>query len=254
MKLKLLPLYFILILITCLVAGCVDEQTKNEDDTNTVPATVDEAEFAQIMAEANSAYIKALVSTSQKNTSASEASINLLVERLTYVSETYGQAPPEMYANDKNWTGEIKRAVLIAAYSQEMLASGDIEAAHNALEPMRDLFFSLHERNGVIHMGDLLTVFHASMEEAITFANANDTGMVASYIPTLEEEWQDVKDSDRPASADEEYDQTLAQVDSAIGVLNSSLTTGDSAEIKTNAENLRLAFARVFAKYGVVIS
>ncbi|WMW22791.1 hypothetical protein RE476_02915 [Methanolobus mangrovi] len=252
MKLKLFPLYLILILLTCLVAGCVDEQVKSEDDTNA--ATVDEAEFAQIMAEANSAYIKALVSTSQKNTSASEASINLLVEKLTYVSETYGQAPPEMYANDKNWTSEIKRAVLIAAYSQEMLASGDIEAAHTALEPMRDLFFSLHERNGVIHMGDLLTVFHASMEEAITFANANDTERVASYIPTLEQEWQDVKDADKPASADEEYEQTLAQVDSAIGVLNSSIINGDSAEIRTNAENLRLAFARVFAKYGVVIS
>jgi hypothetical protein len=59
MKLKLLPLCPTIMLITCLIAGCVDEQIKSEDNTSTIPATVNEAEFAQIMAEANTAYIKA---------------------------------------------------------------------------------------------------------------------------------------------------------------------------------------------------
>ncbi|WP_342305291.1 hypothetical protein [Methanolobus sp. ZRKC5] len=254
MKLKLLFVYSLIIISTFLIAGCVDEQVKNKDDTAAIPVIVDEIEFAEIMAEANTVYIEALVSTSQKNVSASQSSIDELVGKLTYVSDTYREAPPEMYTNDKNWASEIKRAVLIAEYSQEMLEEGDIETAHSTLEIMRDLFFGLHERNDVIHMGDLLTVFHASMEEAIDAANANDTEMVAAYIPTLKEEWQAVKDAEKPESADDGYKPALAQVDSAIGVLNYSVASGNLTDIKTESENLRLAFAKVFVKYGVVIS
>lgn len=252
MKQKILFLYLVLVVTTCFIGGCVEDQGKIEDDMNTV--TVDSGEFVNVMAEANTAYIKALVSTSQKNISASESSIDLLVNKLTYIADTYGEAPPEVYGSDNNWTADIRSSVQIAESSQQLLNSGDIEAAHLALEPMRDLFFNLHERNGIIYMGDRLTIFHTTMEEAIDAANTNDTEMVATYIPKLESEWQLVKDSDRPDTADESYDQILGQVDDAIGALNNSVVSGNSTEIQTNSENLRLAFAKVFAKYGVVIS
>lgn len=254
MKIKLLSLCLILILSLSFISGCVDKQTKTDKNTTTISDTVDEAKFAEVMKEANTAYIKALVSTSQKNVSASQAAIDELVNKLTYMSDNYGQAPPAMYANDTSWTTEIERAKLIASNSQELLAGGDIEAAHTALEPMRDLFYSLHERNGVIHMGDLLTIFHATMEEAIGAANANDTEKVATYVPKLKSEWQNVTNADKPSSADENYAQVLGQVDNAIVVLNNSVSSGNLTEVKTNSENLRLAFSKTFAKYGVVIS
>lgn len=254
MKMKLIFVYFLIIISTFLIAGCVDEQVKNNDHTTAIPVTVNETEFNGIMAEANTAYIKALVSTSEKNISASKSSIDELVGKLTYVSDAYGEAPPEIYATDKNWASEIKRAVLIAESSQEMLEEGDIETAHSTLEIMRDLFFGLHERNDVIHMGDLLTVFHASMEEAIDAANANNTEMVAAYIPMLEDEWQAIKDAEKPENADDGYEPALAQVESAILVLNYSVESGNLTDIKTNSKKLRLAFAKVFTKYGVVIS
>lgn len=245
---------FTLLLSTCLISGCVGEQIKNEDETTAIPATVNETEFTELMAEANTVYIKALVSTSHKNISASESSIDELVDKLRYVYDKYGEAPPQMYANDKNWAIEIKRAVLIAEYSQEMLEEDDIETAHSTLEIMRDLFFSLHERNDVIHVGDLLTVFHASMEEAVDAANASNTEMIAAYIPTLKEEWQAVKDAEKPKSADNGYETALAQVDNAILVLNNSVASGNLTDIKTDSEKLRLAFNEVFVEYGVVIS
>lgn len=254
MKIKLFSLCLILILCLSFISGCVDEQTKSAENTTTISGTVDEAKFAEVMNEANTAYIKALVFTSQKNVSASQAAIDQLVNKLTYVSDNYGQAPPAMYTNDTSWKTEIERAKLIASNSQKLLADGDIEDAHTALEPMRDLFYSLHERNGVIHMGDLLTEFHATMEETIDAANANDTEKVVTYIPKLKTEWQNVTNADKPASADENYVQVLGQVDNAIVVLNNSVSSGNLTEVKTNAENLRLAFSKAFAKYGVVIS
>ncbi|MDK2937930.1 MAG: hypothetical protein PWQ51_94, partial [Methanolobus sp.] len=99
-----------------------------------------------------------------------------------------------------------------------------------------------------------LTRFHMNMEEAIDAANVNDTETVSSYIPTLKSEWQDVKNAEKPPSADDNYNQSLATVDTAIEVLGESASTGNSTLLKEDAEKLRLAFAKVFAKYGVVIS
>lgn len=253
MKQKMTALCLLLTMIFVLVAGCVDNDNENTDITTTNDI-VNETNFTEVMKEANTFYVKSLVSTSQKNMSTSQTYVGELVDKITYVSETYGTAPPEMYANDKNWQTEIKRAVIIAEYSQEMLDENDIEAAHTALEPMRNLFFSLHERNNVLHMGDYLTMFHMTMEEAITTANRNDTEIVASCIPELKSQWQDVKDADRPASADNNYNQKLATVDTAIEVLEGSVENGNNTQIQQDAESLRLAFAKVFAKYGVVIS
>lgn len=204
---------------------------------------MNETDFTGIMAETNTVYIKALVSTSQKNISPSKSSIDELVGKLSYVSDTYGEAPPQMYANDKNWAIEIKRAVLIAEYSQEMLEEDDIETAHSTLEIMRDLFFSLHEKNDVIQVGDLLTVFHASMEEAIDAANANNIEMLAACMSTLKEEWQAVKDAEEPESADD-GEPALARVDDALVVLNNSVATGNLTDIRTDSEKLRLAFTK----------
>ncbi|TQD23553.1 hypothetical protein [Methanolobus vulcani] len=192
MKAKLLCTCIFIVVLLAVISGCVEDSSEN-DKTETTVIVVNETEFSQVMEEANTAYVKALISTSQKNVNASTSSIDELVSKLTYVSDTYGENPPEMYVNDKDWKTEIKRAVLIAEHSQEMLeVEGDIEAAHTGLEPMRDLFFSLHERNNVLHMGDYLTIFHMTMEAAIDAASINDTETVTTYIPTLKREWQDV--------------------------------------------------------------
>nr|WP_321498485.1 hypothetical protein [uncultured Methanolobus sp.] len=252
MKFKLL-FTCILALASVLICGCVDDTTENEKTEPTIEV-VNETEFTYTMEEANAAYVKALVATSQKNITETELSINELITKLGYIADTYGENPPEIYAMDRNWKTEIKRAVLIAEYSQEMLDEEGIEAAHSALEPMRELFFSLHERNNCLHMGDHLTRFHMLMEESIAAASINDTETVASYIPVLKSEWKNVNDADIPYTADSNYNQSLATVDTAIEVLEEKTATGNSTLVQEDAENLRLAFAKVFAKYGVVIS
>jgi hypothetical protein len=253
MKAKLLCTCIFFAILLAVISGCVEDSSEN-DKTETTVIVVNETEFSQVMEEANTAYVKALISTSQKNVNASTSSIDELVNKLAYVSDTYGDNPPEMYTNDKNWKTEIKRAVLIAEHSQEMQeVEEDIEAAHTGLETMGNLFFSLHERNNILHMGDYLSIFHMSMEEAVDAASINDTERVATYIPTLKSEWQDVKDAEKPVLADSNYNQSLATVDNAIEILEKSSATGDAIQVQEDAENLKLAFANVFAKYGVVI-
>ncbi|MDI3487096.1 MAG: hypothetical protein PWQ50_2316, partial [Methanolobus sp.] len=123
MKIRMLLTLFTCIFLAislALVSGCV-EDTDETKETEDPVVVVNETEFEQIMEEANTAYVNALISTSQKNVNASQSSINELVNKLSYVYDTYGENPPEMYSEDRNWEIEIKRSVLIAKHSQEML-------------------------------------------------------------------------------------------------------------------------------------
>lgn len=230
------------------------EGTEEEAEAEVGTGDLAEAEFNALMQKANSNYVKALVSTSKKDYNASSEALSGLVEDLTAVSEDYTKNPPAVYAADEKWPETIDEALAIAVDSRKKLLGNDIEAAHTALEPMRDLFLELHRRNGIELMGDRMTEFHATMEIAIEDANENNTAAVAALIPELKEEWESVSSAEPPESADENYEASLQAVEIKITELENAANLDDAEETKIVAEELRQAFAQVFAKYGVVIA
>lgn len=230
------------------------EGTIKETETEIKTSDLMDAEFVALMQKANSNYVKALVSTSKKDYNASSEALSGLVEDLTAVSEGYTENPPAVYAADKEWPENLDKALTIAVNSRENLLENDIEAAHTALEPMRDLFLELHRRNGIDLMGDRLTEFHTLMEIAIEDANKNDTAAVVALIPELEAKWESVSNAEPPESADENYEASLQAVELKITELGNAATLNDTEETIKVAEELRQAFAQVFAKYGVVIA
>jgi len=254
-------------------AGCVsDSGTETEDEPEI--ATEDEkdaedqepeseegvepggrdAEFEDLMQSANSNYVKALVSTSRKDYNASEEALDGLVEDLETVKAEYAENPPAVYAADEKWPETLDEALAIAESSREHLRENDIEAAHEALEPMRDLFREVHRRNEIDLMGDRLTDFHTIMEIAVDAANENDTVSVAIIIPELEITWEAVASAEPPETADENYEASLEAVELKIHELENAAVLNDEEETKKVAEEMRHAFAQVFAKYGVVIA
>ncbi|HIH92646.1 TPA: hypothetical protein HA338_00905 [Methanosarcina acetivorans] len=277
MKIKVLITVLLALTLITFGAGCVSdsggednpateegtgdgiEEAEAGEEVNEVSFSGNEselmtAEFDALMQKANSNYVKALVSTSKKDYSASSEALSGLVEDLTAVSEGYTEKPPAIYASDEQWPETIDKALAIAVDSQEKLLENDIDAAHTALEPVRDLFFELHARNGIDLMGDRMTEFHTTMEIAIEDANENNTTAVAAHIPELEEEWESVSNAEPPASADENYEASLHAVELKITELESASNLNDTEETIKVAEELRQAFAQVFAKYGVVIA
>jgi len=262
MKIKLLIAVLLALALITFGAGCVSDSGKenitteegNEEGFSGNESELRAAEFDALMQKANSNYVKALVSTSKKDYNASSEALSGLVEDLTAVSEGYTELPPAVYASDKKWPETIDKALEIAVYSQEKLLENDIDTAHAALEPMRDLFLELHRRNGIDLMGDRLTEFHTTMEIAIEDANKNDTAAVAALIPELEKEWENVTSAEPPKSADENYEASLQAVELKITELGNAASLNDTEETIKVAEELRQAFAQVFAKYGVVIA
>ena len=245
---------------TAIPAGEVEVEEKVEaggsenEIFDTQIGEVRDAKFDDLMEDANSNYVEALISTSKKDYNSSEKALEGLVEKLTVVSEGYVQNPPSAYADDEKWPETAYEAVDIAVNSREYLLRNDIEAAHEALEPMRDLFLELHRRNGIDLMGDRLTEFHTIMEIAIEDANKNDTDAVAALIPELEARWETVASAEPPESADEDYEASLEAVELKIHELETAAALNDEEETIKAAEEMRQAFAQVFAKYGVVIA
>ncbi|WP_440954439.1 hypothetical protein ACSAZK_12480 [Methanosarcina sp. Mfa9] len=206
------------------------------------------------MQSSNSNYVKALVSTSRNEYNASEEVLDALVEDLEAVKAEYAENPPAVYAADEKWPETLDEALAIAESSREQLRENDIEAAHEALEPMRDLFLELHQRNGIDTMGDRLTEFHTIMEIAVDAANENDTVAVVTLIPELELRWEAVASAEPPETADENYEASLEAVELKIHELETAAILNDEEETKKVAEEMRRAFALVFVKYGVVIA
>lgn len=234
--------------------GAAGEGIVEETETEVETVDLRDAEFEALMQKANSNYVKALVSTSKKDYNASSDALSGLVEDLTVVSEGYTENPPAVYATDEKWPETVDGALAIAVDSREKLLENDIEASHTALEPMRDLFLDLHRRNGIDLMGDRMTDFHTLMEIAIEDANKNDTAAVVAFIPELEAKWEGVSNAEPPESSDENYEASLQAVELKITELGNAATLNDTGETIKVAEELRQAFAQVFAKYGVVIA
>lgn len=231
-----------------------DAEDQEPESEEGVEAEGEDSEFEALMQSANSNYVKALVSTSRNDYNASEEALDGLVEDLEAVKAEYTENPPAVYATDEKWPETLDEALAIAESSREHLRENDIETAHEALEPMRDLFFDLHQRNGINLMGDRLTSFHTLMEIAIEDANKNDTAAVATLIPELEIRWEAVASAEPPETADENYEASLEAVELKIHELETAAVLNDEEETKKIAEEMRQAFAQVFAKYGVVIA
>ena len=235
-------------------AGTAGEGTGEEVETEVETGNVGDAEFNTLMQKANSNYVKALVSTSKKDYNASSEALSGLVEDLTAVSEGYTENPPVVYAADEKWLETVDGALAIAVDSREKLLENNIETSHTALEPMRDIFLELHRRNGIDLVGDRMTDFHTLMEIAIEDADKNDTAAVVSLIPELEAKWEGVSNAEPPESADENYEASLGSVELKIHELENAANLEDEEKTRKVAEELRQAFAQVFAKYGVVIA
>lgn len=65
---------------------------------------------------------------------------------------------------------------------------------------------------------------------------------------------ESVRSAEPPESADENYEASLEAVELKIHELENAAVLNDAEETKKVAEELRQAFAQVFAKYGVVIA
>lgn len=262
--LSLLLFLLLLLILTTFVSGCIldsgndtasevsGEETPFEEERELRDA--EEADFKALMRNANSYYVKALISTSKKDYPASEKALAALIGVLNSVETRYVENPPAPYAGDEAWPETLAQALNITKASQTYLQENDIDSAHEALEPMRDLFLDLHQRNDIDLMGDRLTRFHTVMEHAVEAAGKNDTTGVGMLVPELEFLWGSVEAAEPPENADEAYEASLEAVELKIHELEIAVILNDAEETKKVAEELKGAFAKMFGKYGVVIA
>jgi hypothetical protein len=90
----------------------------------------------------------------------------------------YYESPPPEYSDDARWQADLAAITGRLHIAEWMAVGGDMAGAHEALEPVRQIWMDVRERNGAWWFGDELTRYHDVMEPIVLWATGQTHGGV----------------------------------------------------------------------------
>ena len=225
-------------------------------------ATAVRADIVTDSAAFDRAYIPALALTNQGNAEKSKAAM----VRLNQAWRVYSQAHRQDNPGDGAWMNgytEIDRR--IAAADAMVARGGQLEEAHDALEPVRVILMQLRQKHGVDYYLDYQTAFHEPMEAIALAAKGKtpatltqqDLATIRNTISALDARWSVVRnasfdpanfgfDSARAAKVKE-----LLQLETdAIAALKKALAGPDKSVMIQRAVAIKPPFAQLYMLFG----
>ena len=157
-------------------------------------------DFDSALAAWNAFYKRSLYATQRVYPEAAKRPLGMSHEAWYQVISRYYEGPPAEYAKDPRWRGDLAAITGHLHLAEWLVSAGDMEAAHEALEPVRQIWLEVRERNGVRHFGDELTRFHEAMEPVVLWGTGQTHGGVTdenieefyAKVVVLDEAWQRV--------------------------------------------------------------
>ncbi len=139
------------------------------------------------------AYIPALALSNQNKPEAARKAMTILDEQWAAFSRSFGARFPE-----PDWRQGVERTGAVFAEAGALLQKGDLPAAHEALEEVRDIWVHLREGRSIPSYVDYLNRYHESMEEvaAVTSGRTPATlgdaqiAQIRSLLPKARERWE----------------------------------------------------------------
>jgi hypothetical protein len=160
---------------------------------------------------------------------------------------------PEPYAREAGGAALHARVAAILAKAGTEAASGQLPAAHETLEEIRDLLGGFRARNGVFTFSDLMNAYHEEMERAAPLAAEAATKMaelreLAGVLHYLAARLL----PGAPASlrADADFAALEAANRAAADAFRGAVRGGDPAAIRQAAGALRQSYSRLFLRFG----
>lgn len=112
-------------------------------------------------------YRAALFATNAGKQPDADRALAALEGKWDALAGTYGDAPPPHFADDPFWADTLAAVDGLIATAAAQVAAGDLPAAHETLEGVRDSFGALHRRNGIETFSDRMNAYHAEMEHVL---------------------------------------------------------------------------------------
>ena len=216
------------------------------------------AKLITISAKLDRLYIPALALTNQGKPEPSRKAIQRLKAQLPKLSETAASEEAATQGLLEGMTEVVKEA-------ERLAASGKLQEAHEALEPIREQLAERRRQLGVTYPLDVLSDYHAVMEAIVkpaTKAEASqiDRGLrseIAELAAEASKVWAvaeqtsfDLAEPPTGWPTHEATQENTTAVRASITRLNQALRDGDNQALLLAARGLKPVFAKLYMSFG----
>lgn len=223
---------------------------------------VDPADKLATFAAFDRVYIPALALTNQVKLPQATAALKRLRQAW---NEQLEPAFLTAFPGDKQWPAKVGQVSGAMTSAAAHLQTGECLAAHEALEPVRDLLAKTRRRNGVDYPLDQLAAFHTTMEAIVKPAKEMTPAEVTpEYLAALKEQtaaaatqWEQVEQTDfqlepfgKPASDQTLLDRMIQAERAALEALAKSLNDAPPEAVLKSAVAIKRPFAQAYMFFG----
>jgi hypothetical protein len=224
----------------------------------------DQPDFDSALAAWNTFYKRSLHATQGEKPEVAKRPLEMSREAWYQVISRYYEEPPAEYAKDPRWQGDLAAITGHLHLGEWLVAAGDMETAHETLEPVRRIWLEIRERNGVRHFGDKLTRFHEVMEPVVLWGTGQTHGGVTdenieefyAKVVALDDAWQQVArfgfypTQQLGPGGQRQYGRFMADAENAVEQLRYTVEDRLLDEIPEAAAAVKQAFVPLYMVFG----
>ena len=208
------------------------------------------------MQAAYAPYRAALFRTNGKSQPEARQAIAQAQSAWKLVTERFAGAPPAPYDRDTQFGATLAKVSSVYDKAEKQIGAGELSAAHETLEEVRDLLAALRQRNGVVVFSDHMNAYHAEMEHALIegpkiLAGAQGIALLTAQAGVLEYLVSQLR-AQAPAASREnaEFLSLLADVEGSVQALKTAAVSQDVAAVRAAIANLKAPYSKLFLKFG----
>lgn len=166
----------------------------------------------------------------------------------------WGQTPPPQYADDAGLPLTFQTVDGLIESATAQATAGDLAAAHETLEAVRDEVAALHARNGLIGFSDRMNDYHAAMEKVLTteysVSGAGAAAQLLADARLLDYLATQILTHPAPEADAAEYAPLMAGFVASVEAFLAAAEAGDVAATLAARGGLKPAYSKLFAKFG----
>lgn len=200
-------------------------------------------------------YRAALFTTNSGDAAKAAKAVAALSNKWTAITADYGDNAPPHYADDPEWSATLAAITGDIAKAGAEVGTGELGAAHETLEGVRDEIGGLHARNGVELFSDRMNAYHAAMEEVLAI---DLSGIDAAKARTLLEHaavlsylaGDVLATPPAEANGNAAYAKLAKGFRGSVDAFLTAARSGDPAAIRAAAGNLKGPYSKFFLNFG----
>jgi len=218
-------------------------------------------DFNSALANWNTFYKRSLYSTKRGAGDRPRWPLQNCREAWYRVLDSWYVTPPPEYAKDERWHQDLATITGYLHMAEWLAWGGDLEGAHEALDPVRRIWMEIRTRNGIRHFGDELTRYYDVMEPIVDWGvGASHGGVTKGNLGEYEAElaklaaaWQSVTQFGfRPSNPmwGRRFYMSMVKEAQAISGLFEAVSERRFEEIPAAAEEVKAGFLQLYMGFG----